>query len=165
MRISSVVFFLSRQTIAANCSIFLFLRCWLFLFYSQTVNFSLLHPIFFILLILVFPFHTDVKGTESIIRFSGFQLQPAELCKVFVNLALAKYLSSLDLNFKKLRSQLIAASLVLVPAILTVLQNETGLALVYFSFFLVMYREGLPSAILVIGFSLAVLVVMTLLID
>ena len=118
-----------------------------------------------ILLILVFPFHTDVKGTKSIIRFSGFQLQPAELCKIFVNLALAKYLSSLDLNFKKLRSQLIAASLVLVLAILTIFQSETGLALVYFSFFLVMYREGLPSAILVIGFSVALLVVMTLLID
>jgi rod shape determining protein RodA len=82
-----------------------------------------------------------------------------------VNLALAKYLSSLDLNFKKLRSQLIASSLVLVPAILTILQSETGLALVYFSFFLAMYREGLPSAILVIGFSVALLVIMTLLID
>lgn len=132
-------------------------------FFTATSNFF--YAVGLILLILVFPFHTDVKGTASIIRFSGFQLQPAELCKVFVNLALAKYLSSLDLNFKKLRSQLIAASLVLVPAILTVFQNETGLALVYFSFFLVMYREGLPSAILVIGFSLAVLVVMTLLID
>ena len=59
----------------------------------------------------------------------------------------------------------IAASLILIPAILTIMQSETGLALVYFSFFLVMYREGLPSAFLSIGFSLAVLVVLTLLID
>jgi rod shape determining protein RodA len=59
----------------------------------------------------------------------------------------------------------IAASLVLIPAILTIMQSETGLALVYFSFFLVMYREGLPSAFLSIGFSLAVLVVLTLLVD
>jgi rod shape determining protein RodA len=54
---------------------------------------------------------------------------------------------------------------VLLPAVITIMQSETGLALVYFSFFLVMYREGLPSAVLVIGFSLAALVIATLLIE
>jgi rod shape determining protein RodA len=132
-------------------------------FFTATSN--IFYVIGIVMLLLVFPFHTDVKGTKSIIRFSGFQLQPAELCKIFVNLALAKYLSSTNLNFNQLKSQLIAAAIVLVPAILTILQSETGLALVYFSFFLVMYREGLPSFILVIGFSVAVLVVLTLLMD
>jgi rod shape determining protein RodA len=132
-------------------------------FYTATAN--ILYVFGIVLLILVFPFHTEIKGTKSIIRFSGFQLQPAELCKIFVNLALAKYLSSPDINFKKLKSQLIAAALVLVPAVMAIMQSETGLALVYFSFFLVMYREGLPSAILVIGFSIAILVILTLLID
>jgi rod shape determining protein RodA len=132
-------------------------------FFTATANIFYFFGI--VLLLLVFPFHTEVKGTSSIIRFSGFQLQPAELCKVFVNLALAKYLSAADLNFKKLRSQLIASSIVLVPALITIMQSETGLALVYFSFFLVMYREGLPSAVLVIGFSLGVLVVLTLLVE
>ena len=132
-------------------------------FFTATANIFYFFGL--ILLLLVFPFHTEVKGTESIIRFSGFQLQPAELCKVFVNLALAKYLSSVDNNFKKIRSQLIAASLVLVPALITIFQSETGLALVYLSFFLVMYREGLPSAILVVAISVAVLVILTLLID
>ncbi len=56
-------------------------------------------------------------------------------------------------------------ALVLFPAILCRFQSETGLALVYFSFFLVMYREGLPGAVLVIGFSLAALVVATLLLE
>jgi rod shape determining protein RodA len=132
-------------------------------FFTATSN--IFYAIGIILLLLVFPFHTDVKGTKSIIRFSGFQLQPAELCKIFVNLALAKYLSSANLKFNQLKSQLVAAAIVLVPAVLTILQSETGLALVYFSFFLVMYREGLPSFILVIGFSVAVLVILTLLID
>lgn len=132
-------------------------------FFTATAN--LFYFLGLVLLLLVFPFHTEVKGTESIIRFSGFQLQPAELCKVFVNLALAKYLSSIDLNFKKLRSQLIAASIVIFPAVITIFQSETGLALVYLSFFLVMYREGLPSAILVVGVSMAVLVVLTLLVE
>ena len=132
-------------------------------FFTATAN--ILYFFGIVLLLLVFPFHTDVKGTKSIIRFSTFQLQPAELCKIFVNLALAKYLSSVDLNFSKLKSQLIAGIIVLVPAILTIMQSETGLALVYFSFFLVMYREGLPSAILTISFSVSLLVVLTLLID
>jgi rod shape determining protein RodA len=132
-------------------------------FFTTTSNIFYFFGI--VLLLLVFPFHTDVKGTKSIIRFSVFQLQPAELCKVFVNLALAKYLSSGDLNFSKFKSQLIAALLVLVPAALIIMQSETGLALVYFSFFLVMYREGLPSSIMTLGFSLAVLVVLTLLIE
>jgi len=132
-------------------------------FFTATAN--IFYFLGIILLILVFPFHTDVKGTKSIIRFSTFQLQPAELCKIFVNLALAKYLSRIDLNFAKFKSQFIAAVIVMVPAILTILQNETGLALVYFAFFLVMYREGLPSAILTISSSIALLVVLTLLID
>ncbi len=132
-------------------------------FFTATANLFYFSGL--LLLLLVFPFHTEVKGTKSIIRFASFQLQPAELCKVFVNLALAKYLSRIDTDFTKLRSQLIAAAIVLVPAIITILQSETGLALVYFSFFLVMYREGLPSIVLVVGFSLAVLVIATLLLD
>jgi rod shape determining protein RodA len=132
-------------------------------FFSATANLFYLFGI--VLLLLVFPFHTEVKGTKSIIRFGSFQLQPAELCKIFVNLALAKYLSRIETDFTKLRSQLIAAGLVLLPAVITIMQSETGLALVYFSFFLVMYREGLPSAVLIIGFSLAALVIATLLIE
>ena len=132
-------------------------------FYTATAN--MLYVFGVVLLLLVFPFHTDIKGTQSIIRFSGFQLQPAELCKIFVNLALAKYLSTSDLNFKRVKSQLIATALILIPAVMAILQSETGLALVYFSFFLVMYREGLPSPILVIGFSLAILVILTLLVE
>ena len=77
----------------------------------------------------------------------SFQLQPAELCKVFVNLALAKYLSRLNTDFTKSRSHLIAMGIALLPALITLQQDETGLALVYFSFFIVMFREGLPPAI------------------
>jgi rod shape determining protein RodA len=133
-------------------------------FFTATANLSYAFGIF--LLLLVFPFHTRIKGTESIIRFgSAVQIQPIDLCKLFVNLALAKYLSRVETNFTRPRSQIIAAVIVLVPAMLGKLQDETGLALVYFSFFLVMFREGLPPSVLVIGFSLSVLVVATLLME
>ncbi len=118
-----------------------------------------------ILLLLVFPFHSSVKGTESIIRFGGFQFQPAEFCKITVALALAKYLSLPEMDFSKPKSQLIAAALTLIPAVITIFQKETGLALVFFAFFLVMYREGLPAVYIVTGIGIGVLIVATLLLD
>lgn len=132
-------------------------------FFSATANIWYVAGLF--LLLLVFPFHSSVKGTESIIRLGGFQFQPAEFCKISVALALAKYLSRPETDFSKTRSQLIAACIVLLPAMLTIMQKETGLALVFFAFFLVMYREGLPSGILIIGFVVAALVVATLLVE
>lgn len=132
-------------------------------FFTATAN--LWYAIGIVLLLLVFPFHTRIKGTESIIRFGGFQFQPAEFCKLCVCLALSKYLSLPNLDFSKTRSQLIAAGIVLLPSAMAILQSETGLALVYFSFFIVMYREGLPATILIVGFSVAALVVATLLVE
>jgi rod shape determining protein RodA len=132
-------------------------------FFPATANIWYALGIFFML--LVFPFHSNIKGTESIIKLGGFNFQPAEFCKVSVCLALAKYLSLPDLDFSETKSQLIAAGITLLPAVLSIMQSETGLALVYFSFFIVMYREGLPATILIVGFSVAALVVATLLLD
>jgi rod shape determining protein RodA len=74
-------------------------------------------------------------------------------------------LSRPDTDFSKSRSQMIAAGIALLPAVLSILQKETGLALVYFSFFLVMYREGLSPMVLIIGFSVAALVVATIVVE
>ncbi|MBL7744916.1 MAG: rod shape-determining protein RodA, partial [Chitinophagaceae bacterium] len=117
------------------------------------------------MLLLVFPFSANIKGTESIIKLGPFNFQPAEFCKISVALALAKYLSRPETDFSQTRSQLIAAGISLFPAAITIMQKETGLALVFFSFFLVMYREGLPSGILIIGFATGTLVVATLLLE
>jgi rod shape determining protein RodA len=126
-------------------------------FFAATANLGYAFGIF--TLLLVFPFHSDIKGTKSIIKLGAFNFQPAEFCKIFVALALAKYLSLPETDFSKTRSQLIAVAIALSPAAVSILQSETGLALVYFSFFIVMYREGLPSIILLIGFALAALMV------
>jgi rod shape determining protein RodA len=131
-------------------------------FFTATANLGYLFGIF--LLLLVFPFHSRIKGTESIIKLGAFNFQPAEFCKIFVALALAKYLSRPETDFSRTRSQLIAAAIAFFPAALTLLQNETGLALVY-SFSIVMYREGLPSIILLVGFAIAALIVATIVIE
>jgi rod shape determining protein RodA len=132
-------------------------------FFPATANLG--YAIGISLLLLVFPLHSRIKGTESIIKLGAFNFQPAEFCKIFVALALAKYFSRPETDFSKTRSQLIAAGIVLLPSGLTILQSETGLALVYLSFFIVMYREGLPSVILIAGFFVAALIVATLLVE
>jgi len=132
-------------------------------FFTATAN--LVYALGILLLLLVLAVGTGVKGSHSWLGVGMFRFQPAELTKICANLALAKYLSSTETNFTKLRSRLIAAAIALVPAAIIILQNETGLALVYFSFFLVMYREGLPGVLLVIAFSGIVLVLSALLVD
>src|SRR5512139_3556446 len=93
-------------------------------FFTATANLFYFSGL--LLLLLVFPFHTEVKGPKSIIRFASFQLQHAELCKIFVSLGLAKDGSRIDTDFTKLRSQVMGGGIVLVAAIITVLQSETG---------------------------------------
>lgn len=133
-------------------------------FFPATAN--LWYALGILLLILVFPLGTEVKGTKSIIRIgSSFQFQPAEFGKICVSLALAKFLSRPETDFRKTKAQLIAAGIALVPAVFSVFQSETGLALVYLSFFIVMYREGLSPVVLIIGFSIAALIVATLLLE
>ena len=132
--------------------------------YTAMANLSYVFGIF--LMLLTFLIGKNVNGSKSWIPLGGgLNLQPAELCKIFTSLALAKYLSTQDLDFTRVRAQLIACAVALFPAMLSVLQNETGLALVYFSFFVVMFREGLPGWILILGFSFAALVVATLIVD
>ncbi len=119
-----------------------------------------------LLMLATFVIGKEINGSKSWIPLgSGFNLQPAELCKVFTALAISKYLSLTETDFTRLRSQIIATAIAMTPAILSVLQNETGLALVYAGFFIVMFREGLPGIILVVGFSLGVLIVATLVIE
>jgi rod shape determining protein RodA len=129
-----------------------------------TTSANLLYFMGIILMLLTFVIGKDISGSKSWIALGGgFNLQPAELCKVFTSLALAKYMSHQSLDFSKTRAHTIAILIVLLPAVLSIAQKETGLALVYFSFFLVMYREGLPAGYLITGFSVAVLFVTAIL--
>jgi rod shape determining protein RodA len=119
---------------------------------------------FFFLLLALTPLGKGVKGSHSWLNLGLFTFQPGELMKLFTALALAKFLTLQEVNFSKLKHRLFCAGLALAPALIILLQNETGLALVYFSFFLAMYREGLPNLVLIIGFSVVALTLATLLI-
>jgi rod shape determining protein RodA len=129
--------------------------------FTATSNISYLIGI--VLILATFVVGKEIKGSKSWIPLGFMNLQPVELCKIFTALALSKYLSMPETDFKKPKSQLIAAVIAFTPAILSILQGETGLALVYFSFLIPMYREGLPPGYLIAGVSMAVLLVVSLL--
>lgn len=132
-------------------------------FFTATANISYVLGI--VLMLATFVLGKDINGSRSWIPLGFFNLQPVETCKIFAALALSKYLSRPETNFEKPRSQLVAAAIALTPAVFSILQNETGLALVYFAFLIPMYREGLPAVYLIIGFSFAVLVIATILVE
>lgn len=131
-------------------------------FYSLS-NLSYVFGIF--LLLITFVIGGEVKGSHSFIKFGSFTFQPGEACKIFTALALARFLSSQETKFNTLKDRLIATAIVMIPCLLIILQNETGLALVYFAFFLPMYREGLPNSILIVGISGVALFLSSLLIE
>ena len=127
---------------------------------------NLLYAFGIVLMLATFVLGKNINGSKSWIPLGGgFNLQPAEVCKIFTALALAKFISRQEVDFSKLRSQIIASIIAAAPAMLSILQHEMGLALVYSSFLVAMYREGLPGQILVIGSSFAVLVIATLVVE
>jgi rod shape determining protein RodA len=129
--------------------------------FTATANISFLVGI--VLILATFVVGKEIKGSKSWIPLGFMNLQPVELCKIFTSLALAKYLSMTDMDFRKSQSQLIAAAIAFTPAVLSIAQGETGLALVYFSFLIPMYREGLPPGYLITGVAMAVLLIASLL--
>ena len=130
-------------------------------FFTATANLS--YVIGIVLILATFVVGKEIKGSKSWIPLGFMNLQPVELCKIFTALALSKFLSLQDTDFTKPKSQMIAAGISFAPAMLSILQGETGLALVYFSFLIPMYREGLPPGYLISGILMAVLLVVSLL--
>lgn len=116
-------------------------------------------------LIAVIFFGTEVSGSKSWFRFGDFGLQPAEFGKFAVCLALAKYLSAMNTRVEYFQTKVIAFSLILFPALLIVLQKETGTALVYTAFIFVLFREGFSGNILLGGFFTTLLLISALLVN
>ena len=119
-----------------------------------------------LLMLATFVIGKSINGSKSWIPVAaGLNLQPAELCKIFTALALAKFFSRQETDFTKIKSQIIGITIALAPAVLSHFQHEDGLALAYFSFFLVLYREGLPPQILIFGTSFGILVLSSLVLE
>lgn len=135
----TILLFLAVQTIDWK-----FWRTFSYLIYV----FSLL------LLLLVLIFGVKIKGATAWFSLFGFSFQPAELAKFGTSLALSNYTSAKSFKLGGRKNNLIISSLILSPVLLILLQPDAGSALVFLSFLVLLYREGLSPIYFFIGFFL-----------
>lgn len=105
------------------------------------------------------------SGATSWFEIGNFKFQPSEFAKFATALALAKYFNMQHIKNKKFQTKFISYLIIIIPFLLIILQNDTGTALVYSSFILVLYREGLSANILIFFLIIGILFILTLLID
>ena len=113
-----------------------------------------------LLLLVVLVVATDIKGSKSWIKFGSFSLQPAEFAKTGTALLLSRYITQPNINLSRWKDMAWAAGLIILPMILIIASKEVGCALVFVSFLIVLYREGIPGiypAIVVISIVLFIL--------
>ena len=116
-----------------------------------------------LLLVLVVIIGKEINGARSWFELGGISLQPSELAKFGTALALASYLNNKRQDLTRLSEIIPAASIIFLPALLTLIQPDMGSAIVYFSLFLVLFREGMSPYIFVSGLLMIVLFFLTLL--
>jgi len=131
-----------------------------YLFFAWFVYF-----ITMLLLMLVLVFGKDINGARSWFEFGPVSLQPSEFAKFGTALALASYLNNRRNDLTKLKVIMPAVAIILFPAILTALQPDLGSTIVFFSFFIVLFREGMSPFIFISGVLMVLLFFLTLLIN
>lgn len=130
------------------------------------VTFAFPIYIFLILVLLSVLFiGSEVKGAKSWIQFGNFSLQPSEFMKMATSLAIARYISSYNFKMHSYKSLLALAGILFVPVGLIFLQNDTGSAIVFGVFLLVLYREGLNGIVLFFTFLIALVFILTMVLD
>ena len=107
----------------------------------------------------------EIAGARSWYQIGPFSLQPSEFAKFATALALAKYLSRIDLDISKLSTRITAAVIIFTPSVIILLQPDTGSAMVFAALVLVLFREGLSGSLLILGFVVALLFILALLVN
>lgn len=122
-------------------------------YYKASVFIYVMMILILILTIFIAP---DSRGSRSWIPIGPVKLQPAEFAKFAVALALGRYMDRYGFNISNTRELLKVIALFLLPMVLIIAQKETGTALVYLAFFLVLYREGMTGSVLFAAFAFVV---------
>lgn len=123
---------------------------------------SIIYLIALFSLLGLFLFGKNINGATSWYAVGGFTIQPSEFAKVATSLALAKYVSDIQVDLLTYQDQIKSLIIVFLPAILIIPQPDPGSALVYLALIFALYREGLPTIYLLFSFILAALFVATL---
>lgn len=124
----------------------------------------LFYGVILIVLILVPLIGKEVGGNKAWLGIGSFGVQPSEFAKFITAMAAAKYIGSVGFRMDNLKNQAILFAMIGLPMVLILLQKDTGTALVFTSFVLVFYREGLSPFLLVVGICAAAIFILTLLI-
>lgn len=132
-------------------------------FFSQTSY--LAYAVCIIMLMIVLVVGSNTKGARSWLGIGDFGIQPSEFAKIGTALALAKFLSAINVDMNNWQTKLTAIGIVFLPMTMVLLQNDTGSALVFLSFIFVLFREGLSSYVLILGAGAIVLFVLALLLN
>ena len=118
--------------------------------FYDTFSYIIYAVLLLLLFVTIFNPH-QIKGSRSWLVLGPLRLQPAEFAKFATALALAKFMSTYGYSIHKMKDAAITFAIILIPMVFIVLQRETGSALVYLSFLLMFYREGMPGSILFTG--------------
>lgn len=124
-----------------------------------------LYAIGIILLMLVLVFGKEINGAKAWFSIAGFGFQPAEIAKLGTALALSSYLSSPSVNLKDSRIQMTVFGILAIPIFFIMLQPDAGSTLVFISFSIMLYREGLSPTPYIIGITLIAIFVLALMIE
>jgi len=118
--------------------------------------------LFMLLLVLVLAIGVDINGARSWIKIGSFSLQPSEFAKYGTSFAVATIISRIGFSFQNKNDILKLAAVTLIPMGLIIIQGDMGSALVFLSFILVFYTEGLTPAIILLGLFMILVFVLTL---
>ena len=115
-----------------------------------------------LLMILVIFIGAEINGAKSWIKIGSFSLQPTEFMKVATALAMAKFMQEGKTANERRYVWVAQIALITIPILVALLQHDAGSALVFFSFIILFYREGLSAEFLVLGIIAAILAYITL---
>ena len=123
---------------------------------------SIVYLLMIFLLIGVLFFGNEVNGSRSWFSIAGFSFQPSEFMKPVTALALAKFLSNIHSDIKKLSIQFYSFLIISIPLILIAIQPDPGTALVFLGFYLVLHIVGLPSIYMNIFTAIIIIFLLTI---
>lgn len=124
----------------------------------------LFYGLILVMLFLVPIVGKEVGGNKAWLGIGSFGVQPSEFAKFITALAVAKFIGSVGFRMDNLRNQAILFAMIGLPMVLTLLQKDTGTALVFSSFVLVFYREGMSPFLIIVGICAGIIFVLTLLV-
>lgn len=107
----------------------------------------------------------EVGGNKSWFGIGSFGLQPSEFAKFATALVVAKVIGSVGFKMDNLRNQALLLAIIVVPMGLILLQKDFGTAIVFASFLLVFYREGMSPFLLIVGVSMSIIAILTLIVE